>query len=122
MGARPIAVMDSLRFGRLEVGQASRPVTSASSSVGQASACQSSSSSARNRRIVSGVVAGIAYYGNCFGVPTVGGECIFEPCYDGNPLVNVFALGVCRKEEVFYAKAAGVGNPVIYVGTPKQLP
>ena len=71
---------------------------------------------ARNRRIVGGVVAGIAHYGNCFGVPTVGGECIFEPCYDGNPLVNVFALGVCRKEDVFYAKAAGVGNPVIYVG------
>ncbi len=110
MGARPIAVMDSLRFGRLEVGQ-----------VGQASACQperssASSTAARNRRIVSGVVAGIAHYGNCFGVPTVGGECIFEPCYDGNPLVNVFALGVCRKEDVFYAKAAGVGNPVIYVG------
>ncbi|HEY5309690.1 MAG TPA: phosphoribosylformylglycinamidine synthase subunit PurL, partial [Casimicrobiaceae bacterium] len=101
MGARPIAVMDSLRFGRLtEVGQAPG----------------SPSTSARNRRIVSGVVAGIAHYGNCFGVPTVGGECIFEPCYDGNPLVNVFALGVCRKEEVFYAKAAGVGNPVIYVG------
>ena len=94
MGARPIAVMDSLRFGRLDDAQ----------------------TGARNRRIVSGVVAGIAHYGNCFGVPTVGGECIFEPCYDGNPLVNVFALGVCRKEEVFYAKAAGVGNPVIYVG------
>ena len=62
------------------------------------------------------MVSGIAHYGNCFGVPTVGGECIFEPCYDGNPLVNVFALGVCRKEDVFYAKAAGVGNPVIYVG------
>ena len=131
MGARPIAVMDSLRFGRLDqVGQASRPVGSSSSSVGQASAgrlvgqasagqserSSDSSSAARNRRIVSGVVAGIAHYGNCFGVPTVGGECIFEPCYDGNPLVNVFALGVCRKEEVFYAKAAGVGNPVIYVG------
>ena len=94
MGARPIAVMDSLRFGRLDDAQ----------------------TGARNRRIVGGVVAGIAHYGNCFGVPTVGGECIFEPCYDGNPLVNVFALGVCRKEEVFYAKAAGVGNPVIYVG------
>jgi phosphoribosylformylglycinamidine synthase len=123
MGARPIAVMDSLRFGRLDdAGQASRPVQSSSvqpsssSQVGQASACQPSSSAARNRRILSGVVAGIAYYGNCFGVPTVGGECIFEPCYDGNPLVNVFALGVCRKEDVFYAKAAGVGNPVIYVG------
>jgi len=94
MGARPIAVLDSLRFGRLD----------------------SPSTGARNRRILGGVVAGIAHYGNCFGVPTVGGECIFEPCYDGNPLVNVFALGVCRKEEVFYAKAAGVGNPVIYVG------
>jgi len=94
MGARPIAVLDSLRFGRLD-----DPKTGA-----------------RNRRILSGVVAGIAHYGNCFGVPTVGGECIFEPCYDGNPLVNVFALGVCRKEDVFYAKAAGVGNPVIYVG------
>ena len=141
MGARPIAVMDSLRFGRLDhsssaaapasqVGQDSRPVPASmvgqasasqpsSSQVGQASACQSersSDTSSRNRRILSGVVAGIAYYGNCFGVPTVGGECIFEPCYDGNPLVNVFALGVCRKEEVFYAKAAGVGNPVIYVG------
>jgi phosphoribosylformylglycinamidine synthase len=94
MGARPIAVLDSLRFGRLD-----DPETGA-----------------RNRRILTGVVAGIAHYGNCFGVPTVGGECIFEPCYDGNPLVNVFALGVCRKEDVFYAKAAGVGNPVIYVG------
>jgi phosphoribosylformylglycinamidine synthase len=94
MGARPIAVMDSLRFGRLD-----DPETGT-----------------RNRRIVGGVVAGIAHYGNCFGVPTVGGETIFEPCYDGNPLVNVFALGVCKKEDVFYAKAAGVGNPVIYVG------
>jgi len=94
MGARPIAVLDSLRFGRLDDAE----------------------TGARNRRILSGVVAGIAHYGNCFGVPTVGGECMFEPCYDGNPLVNVFALGVCRKEDVFYAKAAGAGNPVIYVG------
>ena len=94
MGARPIAVLDSLRFGRLD----------------------DAVTGARNRRILSGVVAGIAHYGNCFGVPTVGGECLFEPCYDGNPLVNVFALGVCRKEDVFYARAAGAGNPVIYVG------
>jgi phosphoribosylformylglycinamidine synthase subunit PurL len=94
MGARPVAVLDSLRFGRLD-----DPETGA-----------------RNRRILSGIVSGIAHYGNCFGVPTVGGECIFEKCYDGNPLVNVFALGVCRAEDVFYAKAAGVGNPVIYVG------
>ena len=94
MGARPIAVLDSLRFGRPDDAK----------------------TGARNRRILAGVVSGIAHYGNCFGVPTVGGECLFEPCYDGNPLVNVFALGVCRKEDVFYAKAAGVGNPVIYVG------
>ena len=94
MGARPIAVMDSLRFGRLDDAH----------------------TGARNRRILAGVVAGIAHYGNCFGVPTVGGECVFESCYDGNPLVNVFALGVCRKEDVFYAKASGAGNPVIYVG------
>ncbi len=94
MGARPIAVLDSLRFGRLD----------------------DSRTGTRNRRILNGVVSGIAHYGNCFGVPTVGGECSFEPCYDGNPLVNVFALGVCRKEDVFFAKAAGEGNPVIYVG------
>jgi phosphoribosylformylglycinamidine synthase len=92
MGARPIAVMDSLRFGNVE--QALSPV----------------------RRILSGVVQGIAHYGNCFGVPTVGGECVFEDCYAGNPLVNVFALGVCKENEIFYAKASGIGNPVIYVG------
>jgi len=94
MGARPIAVMDALRFGPLD-----DPVNGA-----------------RNRRIVEGVVSGIAHYGNCFGVPTVGGECVFESCYNGNPLINVFALGVAKKDEIFYAKAAGVGNPVIYVG------
>src|ERR1700732_1404442 len=90
MGARPIAVMDALRFGPLDVP--------------------------RNRRIVEGVVSGIAHYGNCFGVPTVGGECVFEECYNGNPLVNVFALGVFRKDQIFFGKATGVGNPVIYVG------
>jgi phosphoribosylformylglycinamidine synthase II len=95
MGARPIAVLDSLRFGPLDDPQ----------------------NGARNKRILQGVVAGIAHYGNCFGVPTVGGECIFEACYNGNPLVNVFALGVAKKEDIFYASAAGVGNPVIYVGS-----
>ncbi len=95
MGARPVAVMDSLRFGPLDDPQ----------------------SGARNRRILEGVVAGIAHYGNCFGVPTVGGECLFEPGYNGNPLVNVFALGVFKKDEIFYAQARGVGNPVIYVGS-----
>ena len=94
MGARPIAVLDSLRFGPLNDAQAGP----------------------RNRRILQGVVAGIAHYGNCFGVPTVGGECVFEPCYNGNPLVNVFALGVAKKDDIFYARAAGIGNPVIYVG------
>ena len=94
MGARPIAVMDALRFGPLD-----DPVNGA-----------------RNRRILEGVVSGIAHYGNCFGVPTVGGECVFEACYNGNPLINVFALGIAKKEEIFYAKAAGIGNPVIYVG------
>ncbi len=94
MGARPIAVMDSLRFG---------PPSN-------------SPNADRNLRILSGVVSGIAHYGNCFGVPTVGGECIFEECYSANPLVNVFALGVCRENEIFYARASGIGNPVIYVG------
>src|SRR5450631_4108948 len=91
MGARPIAVMDSIRFGRLD-----DPETGA-----------------RNQRILEGVVAGIAHYGNCFGVPTVGGECVFEESYDGNPLVNVFALGLFRHDEIFYGKASGVGNSVI---------
>jgi phosphoribosylformylglycinamidine synthase II len=94
MGARPIAVMDALRFGPLD-----DPVNGA-----------------RNRRILEGVVAGIAHYGNCFGVPTVGGECVFEESYNGNPLVNVFALGVFKKDEIFFGRASGVGNPVIYVG------
>ena len=98
MGARPIAVMDALRFGPVDAGLAD-PATVA-----------------RNRHILEGVVSGIAHYGNCFGVPTVGGECVFEACYSANPLINVFALGVAKKEEIFYAKAAGVGNPVMYVG------
>jgi phosphoribosylformylglycinamidine synthase len=94
MGARPVAVLDALRFGPLDDPE----------------------NGARNRRILEGVVSGIAHYGNCFGVPTVGGECVFEPSYNGNPLVNVFALGVFRHDEVFFGRATGVGNPVIYVG------
>ncbi len=70
----------------------------------------------RNHSILEGVVSGIASYGNCFGVPNLGGETKFEPCYSGNPLVNAFALGLVRKDEIFYAKASGTGNPVIYVG------
>jgi phosphoribosylformylglycinamidine synthase subunit PurL len=99
MGARPVAVMDSLRFG---------PIT--------ASKDISRKELHRNHSILEGVVSGIASYGNCFGVPNLGGETKFEPCYSGNPLVNAFALGLVRKNEIFYARAAGEGNPVIYVG------
>ena len=98
MGARPLAVMDSLRFGPIEAGSVEPDLL------------------ARNHSIVEGVVSGIAGYGNCFGVPNLGGETKFEPCYSGNPLVNAFALGLVRKDEIFYGKASGMGNPVIYVG------
>jgi len=70
----------------------------------------------KNHSILEGVVSGVASYGNCFGVPNLGGETKFEPCYSGNPLVNAFALGLVKKNEIFYARAAGEGNPVIYVG------
>ena len=99
MGARPLAVMDSLRFGPISP-EASTEVDLA----------------AKNHSIVEGVVSGIAGYGNCFGVPNLGGETKFEACYSGNPLVNAFALGMVRKDEIFYGKATGTGNPVIYVG------
>ena len=90
MGARPIACMNSLRFGPLDTSQ--------------------------NRHIMDGVVGGIAFYGNCFGVPTIGGEVAFAKCYSMNPLVNAFALGIFEKDKIFYGRAHGVGNPVIYVG------
>src|SRR5688572_26943170 len=90
MGARPICVMDSLRFGELE--------------------------SPEVRRLFSGVVSGIAHYGNCIGLPTVGGEVYFDESYEGNPLVNIFCLGVLRHEEIARGAAKGIGNPVFYVG------
>jgi phosphoribosylformylglycinamidine synthase len=99
MGARPIAVLDSLRFGEIT-----------------ASGTTSEEEAAKNRRILDGVVRGVGSYGNCFGVPTVGGEVAFEPCYSQNPLVNALALGIARQEDLFFAKAKGTGNPVIYVG------
>jgi phosphoribosylformylglycinamidine synthase len=99
MGARPIAVLDSLRFGEIA-----------------ASKHTSEEDAAKNRRILDGVIRGIGSYGNCFGVPTIGGEVGFEPCYSQNPLVNALALGIAKKEEIFLAKAKGIGNPVIYVG------
>jgi phosphoribosylformylglycinamidine synthase len=99
MGARPVAVLDSLRFGPIVAGNG-----------------VSEEDAAKNRRILDGVIRGIANYGNCFGVPTVGGEVGFEPCYSQNPLVNALALGIAKKEDLFFAKAKGTGNPVIYVG------
>ncbi len=91
MGARPIAILNSLRFGSLE--------------------------DARTRRLFSGVVEGISHYGNCVGVPTVGGEVYFDPAYTGNPLVNVMALGLMETQEIVKSGASGIGNPVLYVGS-----
>jgi phosphoribosylformylglycinamidine synthase II len=105
MGARPIAVLDSLRFGPICLEGALAPEGDADRET-----------IARNKRILDGVVRGIAHYGNCFGVPTVGGEVQFEPGYSANPLVNVLALGIAKKEDLFFAKARGTGNPVIYAG------
>src|SRR5687768_15111166 len=91
MGARPIASLDSLRFGQLDAP--------------------------RMKYLVDGVVRGISGYGNCIGIPTVGGETSFHPSYNGNILVNVFSLGVTKREKIFKGTATGVGNPVIYVGS-----
>ena len=94
MGARPVASMNSLRFGSLDNPQHGR----------------------RNRSLLAGVVAGIAHYGNAFGVATVGGEVAFDDAYALNPLVNAFALGLVRHDQIFFGKATGIGNPVLYVG------
>jgi phosphoribosylformylglycinamidine synthase len=91
MGARPVANLNALRFGRPE-----NPVT---------------------RRVLDGVVRGIGGYGNCVGVPTVGGEVNFHAAYDGNPLVNAMTVGIARQDAIFLSAAAGVGNPVVYVGS-----
>lgn len=91
MGARPIAILNSLRFGKLE--------------------------DARTRRIFQGVVEGISHYGNCIGVPTVAGEIYFDEAYTGNPLVNAMALGLMETEEIVKSGASGIGNPVLYVGS-----
>ena len=95
MGARPVFLLDSLRFGPIE---------------------KDAPGSAANRHLLSGVVSGIAHYGNCIGLPTVGGETWFDETYAGNPLVNVFCLGVLRHEQIARGAAKGVGNPVFYVG------
>jgi len=106
MGARPVAVMDSLRFG---------PIQAAENAGEGARATQAEIH--KNHSVMEGVVSGVASYGNCFGVPNLGGEVKFEPCYSGNPLVNAFALGLVRRDQIFYGRASGVGNPVIYVGS-----
>ena len=90
MGARPIALMNSLRFGNPKKKD--------------------------TKRIVNGVVSGIAGYGNCMGIPTIGGEVYFDDCYNGNPLVNAFALGIAEKNKIFKGLADGPGNPVFYLG------
>jgi len=94
MGARPIAAMNSLRFGPLDDPKHGK----------------------RNKAILKGCVEGIGHYGNCFGVPTVGGEVVFDPAYSLNPLVNAFALGIVKKDQIFFGKAEGIGNPVLYAG------
>ncbi len=108
MGARPVAVMDSLRFGPIRAGQPRAAVPTQS--------VPTQAEIHKNHSILEGVVSGIASYGNCFGVPNLGGETKFEECYSRNPLVNAFALGLVRREQIYYAKASGEGNPVIYVG------
>src|SRR5829696_6685574 len=94
MGARPVAAMNSLRFGPLDDPKHGN----------------------RNKSILKGCVEGIGHYGNCFGVPTVGGEVVFDEAYNLNPLVNAFALGIVRKDQIFFGKAEGIGNPVLYAG------
>ncbi len=94
MGARPVAAMNSLRFGPLDDPK----------------------HGARNRQILKGCVEGIGHYGNCFGVPTIGGEVSFDESYSLNPLVNAFALGLVRKDQIFFGKAEGIGNPILYAG------
>ncbi|MGA2359520.1 MAG: phosphoribosylformylglycinamidine synthase subunit PurL [Terriglobales bacterium] len=115
MGARPVAVMDSLRFGPIENSSVEQRVSQPSGQPGAAVPTQAEIH--KNHSVMEGVVSGVASYGNCFGVPNLGGEVKFEPCYSGNPLVNAFALGLVRRDQIFYGRASGEGNPVIYVGS-----
>lgn len=96
MGARPVASLNSIRFASIE---------------------GNSEIAKKHRYLLKGVVAGIGGYGNCMGVPTIGGETSFEECYAGNNLVNAFTLGIAKADEIFYGRAEGIGNPVIYVGS-----
>jgi len=118
MGARPICSLNSLRFGPITEVQPAR--RSAEREGGSAKAevpnPAEAAALANNRRLFGGVVAGIAHYGNCFGIPTIGGEVYFDKSYEGNPLVNAFCLGVLRHSQIVRGRASGVGNPVFYVG------
>jgi phosphoribosylformylglycinamidine synthase len=130
MGARPICSVNSLRFGpitenRMGSARASRAAVDApstakaddeASSVTREDACAPRTEILNNRRLFAGVVAGIAYYGNCFGIPTIAGEVYFDKSYEGNPLVNAFCLGVLRHGQIARGAAKGIGNPVFYVG------
>src|SRR4051812_48971247 len=107
MGARPEFCLNSLRFG---------PIVKGSGRDAGAPLAATEKQIAANRRLFTGVVAGIAHYGNCIGVPTIGGEICFDESFEGNPLVNVFCLGVLRHEQLARGAARGVGNPVFYVG------
>jgi phosphoribosylformylglycinamidine synthase II len=115
MGARPVAVMDSLRFGPITDSSAERRASRPS--VQSSAVVPTQAEIHKNHSVMEGVVSGVASYGNCFGVPNLGGEVKFEPCYSGNPLVNAFALGLVRRDQIFYGRASGEGNPVIYVGS-----
>jgi phosphoribosylformylglycinamidine synthase len=119
MGARPVAIMDSLRFGPIR-RQPTHGVTGLRLTTTEVPAAEAPPTQAeihKNHSVMEGVVSGVASYGNCFGVPNLGGEVKFEPCYSGNPLVNAFALGLVRRDQIFYGRASGAGNPVIYVGS-----
>ena len=123
MGARPIAAMNSLRFGPLSPQRRGDAETSGNGdeaedeiSASPRLSVAASNAYNRNKAILKGCVEGIGHYGNCFGVPTVGGEVVFDESYSLNPLVNAFALGIVRKDQIFFGKAEGIGNPVLYAG------
>ncbi|SPE52663.1 Phosphoribosylformylglycinamidine synthase 2 [Verrucomicrobia bacterium] len=120
MGARPVCSINSLRFGPITEERATGPAPGgAAGSEPTPAVCGGTEAKARvtnNRRLFAGVVAGIAHYGNCFGIPTIAGEVYFDPAYEGNPLVNAFCLGVLRHDQIVRGAAKGPGNPVFYVG------
>jgi phosphoribosylformylglycinamidine synthase subunit PurL len=117
MGARPEFCLNSLRFGPITKDAGCWILDAGSTTESASSSIQNRASSvAANRRLFTGVVSGIAHYGNCIGVPTIGGEIYFDESFEGNPLVNVFCLGILRHEQLARGAARGVGNPVFYVG------